>query len=303
MTVKLGSLAVCTAIVTVAGIASAQVEAGASTGASAQAGGQAEAQPAEVTLAPAPEPAPAAQPVALEPAQTQAQVGMGLPQQDPAEDPAETDHEMMVGRVGVGYLGLRGLVMPTETATSASTTAEVLAPVVGVRYWMNPLLGLDLGLGLTAQFGSQKDTPAGGTEQSDDSDLPTVLIAHAGVPLSLGSKGHFSFQIVPELNVGYGWRTIKNPGAEDIEASDFHLDFGARAGAEVQFGFIGVPELSLQGGIGLLFATDQTSVSQAAAPPAQGDSTSKRSRTSIGTDAGSNPWNIFISNIAALYYF
>ena len=297
MTGKLGSLAACTAIVTVAGVASAQFEAGASMGADAQAGGQAEANAQPAAPPPAVAPAPEPEPVALEPTQPQAQVGMGLPEQTPAEDPAESDHEMMVGRLAVGYLGLRGLVMPTASATPTNmATAEVLAPVVGVRYWMNPLLGLDLGLGLMAEFGSDKVKPAGGDETSTDAPLPTVLIAHAGVPLSLASKGHFSFQIVPELNVGYGWRTYKNEPAEDIDGSDFHLDVGARAGAEVQFGFMGVPELSLQGGIGLLFATDQASVSQ-------GDASTKHSQSSIGTDSGSNPWNIFISNVAALYYF
>jgi hypothetical protein len=291
---KLGSLSVCTAIVTVAGVASAQFEAGASMGADAQAGGQAEAQAAASPPAVAPAAAPAPEPA--DPGPTQAQVGMGLPQQAPAEDPGESDHEMMVGRLAVGYLGLRGVLMPTDAATPGNMdTAEVLAPVVGIRYWMNPLLGLDFGLGFTAMSGSDKVKPAGGTETKVDAPLPTVLIAHAGVPLSLASKGHFSFQIVPELNVGYGWRTVKAQGVDDIDGSDFHLDVGARAGAEVQFGFIGVPELSLQGGIGLLFATDSASVSQ-------GDASYKRSQTSIGTDSGSNPWNIFISNIAALYY-
>jgi hypothetical protein len=300
MTGKLGSIAVCSAIVTVAGVASAQLGAEATMGAGAQAGGQAEAQPAAPPPAVAPAPAPAPAPVAApaEPAQAQSQVGMALPEQAPPADPGESDHEKMVGRVGIGYLGLRGLQLPPGTlggVPTAMTTEQVLAPVVGIRYWMNPLLGLDLGLGLTAMFGSDTTKPAAGDETSVDAPLPTVLIAHAGVPLSLASKDHFSFQIVPELNVGYGWRTIKTQ-TDDIDESDFHLDVGVRAGGEVQFGFIGIPELSLQGGIGLLFATDQPSVSQS------GNSI-KQSRASIGTTVGSNPWNIFISNVAALYYF
>ena len=223
---------------------------------------------------------------------------MALPEQEPAADPGESDHDMMVGRIAVGYLGLRGLRLPPGTLAgvpTAMTTEEVLAPVVGVRYWMTPLLGLDLGLGFTAMFGSDTVKPAGGDETSVDAPLPTVLIAHAGVPLSLVSKDHFSFQIVPELNVGYGWRTIKT-ATDDIDESDFHLDVGMRAGAEVQFGFIGVPEPSLQGGIGLLFATDQASLSLSGG-------SAKQSRSVVGTTVDANPWNIFISNVAALYYF
>lgn len=293
MTGKLGSLLFSTAIVTAAGVASAQLDADANMGASAEVGGQAQEQaapPPEVAPA-APAPAPAA-----EPAPNQGQVGMALPQQAPPEDQGESDHEMMVGRIAVGYLGLRGLQLPTGGATPTNmTTEEVLAPVVGVRFWMNPMVGLDLGLGFMAMFGSDTTKPVGGSSTSVDSPLPTVLIAHAGVPLSLVSKDHFSFQIVPELNVGYGWRTVVT-AADDIDQSDFHLDIGARAGAEVQFGFMGIPELSLQGGIGLLIATDQSDVSS-------GGASIKQSRTSIGTNVGASPWNIFISNVAALYYF
>ncbi|HEY3667037.1 MAG TPA: hypothetical protein VGL19_13585, partial [Polyangiaceae bacterium] len=71
---------------------------------------------------------------------------------------------------------------------------------------------------------------------------------------------------------------------------------GARAGTEIQFGFIGIPELSLQAGVGLAFTYDRIKDSAPAGAVVQ-------SRTALGTSVGDNPWNIFTGNIAALYYF
>jgi hypothetical protein len=129
---------------------------------------------------------------------------------------------------------------------------------------------------------------------------------HAGVPLSLASDGHFSFQIVPELNVGFASRSQSLPtGAGtsfDQDMSGFHLDVGLRAGAEIHFGFIDIPQLSLQGSIGVRYAMDNTT-STVTWPPVQGEGTFERSTSAFGTTVGDNPWNIFTSNVAALYYF
>jgi len=116
---------------------------------------------------------------------------------------------------------------------------------------------------------------------------------HGGVPLSLASAGHFSFQIVPELNLGFAGSSATVAGM-DVSTSGFHLDIGARAGAEIHFGFINVPQLSLQGSVGLRMNMDSTS----SKPGDNGTS-----NFSLATTVGDNPWNIFTSNVAALYYF
>jgi hypothetical protein len=87
------------------------------------------------------------------------------------------------------------------------------------------------------------------------------------------------------------------PGGPVNDLSGIHLDIGARAGGEVQFGFIGIPELSLQAGVGLAFSYDHSKQTQ------PGGASNSRNTTSFGTSVGNNPWNIFTSNIAALYYF
>lgn len=219
-----------------------------------------------------------------------ADAGMALPGGDaPA---GASDHQQVVAHLAVGFLGRRSM----SIAAPDGTPTPVGAPVVGVRYWINPMLGIDAGLGLALTSGS---VSSGGT--SADKIGTTVFMLHAGVPLSLASSQHFSFQVVPELNLGLASATQDLSPNPDNELSGFHLDVGARAGAELHFGFIDVPQLSLQGGVGLAFAIDNTSASNAGG----GDPATKLEdkTTSFGTTLAGNPWDIFTGNISALYYF
>ena len=238
----------------------------------------------------APAPAPASTPPA--PAQT----GMALPGATPdtAVAPGGRDHDLVVGHFGVGYMGTRQILM----ADAAGGFAPVQAPVIGMRYWLDPMIGIDAGLGLLLQTGSSKADPGG---VSTDRQGFTVFILHGGVPLALAGSKHFSFQIVPELNLGIASSTLAGagPGGADIDLSGFHLDVGARAGTEIQFGFIGIPELSLQAGVGLALSYDRVKAT-AKTNPEQSIATSQ---TTLGTSVGDNPWNIFTGNVAALYYF
>lgn len=223
--------------------------------------------------------------------------GVGLPGATTTSAGAgNSDHDQMIGRLAVGYLGLESMSIAAATPGAAGP-ATVNAPVVGVRYWLDQMLGLDLGLGFSSTSSSSELDPPG-TEVNGPST--TAFIIHAGVPLSLASDQHWSFQIVPELNVGFASGTVEDgvgPG-EDLDRSGFHLDVGARAGAEIHFGFIDLPQLSLQAGIGLRYVTETTEASGGSP-----ETTFKTSSTAIGTTVGDNPWNIFTSNVAALYYF
>ena len=77
------------------------------------------------------------------------------------------------------------------------------------------------------------------------------------------------------------------------------MDVGARAGTEIQFGFIGIPELSLQAGVGLALSYDRVKATNKTTP----ETSTTVSQTRLGTSVGDNPWNIFTGNVAALYYF
>ena len=235
----------------------------------------------------------------------QANVGMSLPGATPAAAAAgASDHDQVVGRLAVGYLG-RATVGAGSLAIGDAPGPDNpegyavvgLAPVVGVRYWINSMLGLDAGIGVALIGGSIEENAP---DNDVDLDSFTGFVFHGGVPLALASAQHFTFQIVPEANIGIG---SAEQADGDVTHNGFHLDIGARAGAEIHFGFIDIPQLSLQGSIGVQFAIDngstETDPPGAGAPPDSID----RSRTALQTTVGSNPWNIFTSNVAALYYF
>jgi hypothetical protein len=227
-------------------------------------------------------------------AEAQGQVGMGLPganananatttttaAAEPA--PGNSDHDLVVGHLGVGYLGRRTIQIGAADAGGSA----VSAPVIGVRLWMNQRLGLDLGLGLSIQSSSQ-DNP--GADEDGPNHFAAIL--HGGVPLALATSRHFTFEIVPEANIGFG-----SGSAGDTDFSGFQLDLGARAGSEIHWGFIGIPQLSLQASVGLLVSTSR-------AKSEAGDAETTQKTTRLSTAVYDNPWNVFTSNVSALYYF
>lgn len=250
-----------------------------------------DAAPAAEAPAAPPAPAPAADTSAS--TSGSAQVGMALPGAAPqaAAVAGSSDHDSVVGRLAVGYLGRHTIEIgaPGTTADAAVDT-----PVIGIRYWLSDMLGIDAGIG----FGINSSSADNGMTDTDGPSTKVFLL-HGGVPLSLASAGHFSFQVVPELNVGFASSSQDVPvGMMTVEQSvgGFHLDVGARVGAEIHFGFINVPQLSLQGGVGARLAMDSTSTDN-------GTVETSASRFTLNTTVGDNPWNIFTSNVAALYYF
>jgi hypothetical protein len=244
---------------------------------------------AQDAAAEAPPPAPAPPPPPPAPVQAEAsasgQVGMGLPGAAPqtaiaAPAAGGTDHSLVVGHLAVGYLGRPGVPV-------GSGAALVNAPVIGVRYWLDPGLGLDLGLGFGFQNSSQ-------TQNGTSVDGPShwAFVLHGGVPLALASGRHYTFEIVPEANIGLG-----GGGTDAATDHGFLLDLGARAGAEIQFGFIGLPELALQGSVGAML-----SVASSSTTPDGGEKTGS-SNLSFNTTVYNSPWGIFTNSLTALYYF
>ena len=202
----------------------------------------------------------------------------------PARTEAGTDHSRFVGDFAIGFMGFETL----SIADATGGFAEVSAPVIGGRYWLDSFMGIDAGIGFNF---SSASTTAGDT--TTDDPQPAAFVLHGGLPLAFVDSQYFVFEIVPELNIGFAGNTV-----DDVETSGFHLDIGARAGAEVHFGFIDIPQLSLQAGVGLSLAYDRVSVSNDAT-----DTEASASRTFFGTNVGNDPWDIFTSSITALYYF
>jgi hypothetical protein len=228
---------------------------------------------------PAPPPPPAAAPSAA----------VVVPQQ--AEPPRleppriDSDFDVEKRRWAVGYAGVS--LVPTGAGS-------LTVPAVGLRFWTTPSMGVDFALGIGWTGGSIKDTSG----MSTDKNGVYGFLVSGGIPFVLSTHRHVNFEVEPYLTFGYG-KTSTGTTAYYSTPTDYsgrRLDVGARAGFEVFFGFIGIPELALSATIGVQFEylhTDQNMSGLDAT-----DTT-----LSISTTVQNNPWDIFAGNIAARYYF
>jgi hypothetical protein len=201
-----------------------------------------------------------------------------------------TDHSLFVRDFAIGFLGFQTINIAGTPAGAAPIAVN--APVIGGRYWLDAGMGIDAGIGFAFASASTK-TEAGDTTTETDNPQPAAFILHGGVPFALAESQYFVFELIPELNIGFAGNTVG-----DDKLRGFHLDLGARAGAEVHFGFIDIPQLSLQAGIGVNLAYNRVSITNDTT-----DTSASASNTAFGTTVGNDPWDIFTSSISALYYF
>jgi hypothetical protein len=222
-------------------------------------------------------------------------------QTKPASEPA-TDGERVLGRWGFAFFGQDtfsfGSYAP-PLGTAGPNTVSIYT--VGVRRWMPAAMnavirnwGIDAGLGLV--FGGGNESTGGASF-----DAPTAfgLALHTGLPLMLAHGRHVSFALIPEATLLLAGSRVTNPLAPDqrTDWSGLGLKLGARAGLEVYFGFVGIPQLALEATMGGSLSYTRVS----SKPTGQGTSTS--SRWLVATSRQNEPWSIFGGNVAALYYF
>jgi hypothetical protein len=227
----------------------------------------------------APKPKPAPKPVAY-----------AAPAAAPAAAVVDTksDHEAVVGRLGVGYLG--SMQTPLGAAANSLT-----AQIVGIRYWAQSAIAITGGLGFGTASSSRSDN---GT--TTDGPAATTFALKGGVAIALASGKHFTFVLEPQAVFGYASQTITLPApGGTIEHTGNRFMLGSTVGGEIQFGFMGIPELSLVGSVGLAFDT-QSGKTKETRPGSNEEHA--ESKTGVGTFTLANPWNIFAGNIAAIYY-
>jgi hypothetical protein len=215
------------------------------------------------------------------------------------------DHERFIGHFAVGYFGISQIPIATATAGTnlpgGTGTSSVTAPIIGIRYWLRRGIGIDAGIGLGYQGGSSTTTVQGGgattTTTTSNANNAFGFALHGGVPFALAEGHHYVFEFVPETTFAFGTNSVHGaPGSPDIGLNGVRFDLGASIGAELHFGFIGVPELALQASVGLYLEYGGTSANQG------GNSVSANS-TSLATTVSGAPWAIFADTISALYYF
>jgi len=205
----------------------------------------------------------------------------------PAAEAGPSDFDPSVRRWAIGYAGI------SQVPVGSPMIGVATVPALGLRYWSSPTMGVDVALGFGWAGGS---TDVAGT--STDKDGVFAFVLQAGLPFALATHKHVSFQVIPMASVGYGKQTISDPtgAGYDMNFSGLRVDVGARAGFEVFFGFIGIPELALSATIGAQF--EMVKITQDVAGTSASDTT-----LSITTTVENNPWDIFTSNVSARYYF
>jgi hypothetical protein len=219
------------------------------------------------------------------------------PAAEPIEEdltPGESDHSAVVGRLGVGFFGVQTLPLLDPAALPMINNQDLSAPTIGARYWLSESLGIEAALGLAIGSGDF-EPPAGGTTST--SSFGFAL--HGGVPLALAHSGHFVFEVVPVLNFGIASGSIEVPagmGTATTDVSGLLFEVGCKVGAEIHFGFIDLPDLSLQGTLGLTIRHESRSIEP------MGGGATDISQTTVSTGVDGEPWDVFTGNIAAIYY-
>jgi hypothetical protein len=122
------------------------------------------------------------------------------------------------------------------------------------------------------------------------------FVLQLGVPVALATHRHVAFELIPFFDVAYG-RTSTGTGPSKTTLDGLRIDVGARAGFELFFGFIGIPELALSATVGMEFERVKVNTD------AGGGLNSSNTTLAITTTVQNNPWDIFAGNVAARYYF
>jgi hypothetical protein len=216
------------------------------------------------------------------------------PEPEPEPEP-QSDHAAMVGRMGVGFLGI--------AAVPDGIGSTIAAPIIGIRKWMSETAGLDVGIGFGLTRSSIKDVPDIGPTSVRETEMGVGGAVHLGLPIALFHQRHYAFLFIPEVDVGFGYNAY-DP-APDVPDTTFKsmgvlVQPGIRLGAEVHFGFMGIPHLSLQASVG---ARMRYVFAKETEPNFFGGNSVVAHDIAFGTTVQNSPWNIFITNVAAIYYF
>lgn len=223
----------------------------------------------------------------------------------------ESDHALVVGHFGFGYFGQYDAAIGVIRTAGNSTPIQM----VGVRRWFSRVR-LDLAIGLGLSSGSSSTSLNGGETVSTDDASLLAFGARVALPVALWVDRHYTVFAGPEIVYAHAGETIPAPkptaGATPLADTTHEGDrftLGVRAGAEIQFGFIGLPRLALDASLGIAvdYASTKSAGSSVTTPtpgvPSGGVFVRKQSRTSVASSTSHQPWNIFITNVAAVYYF
>lgn len=246
-------------------------------------------------------------PVAAEVPATPTQPQPAAPQPTPAAVapvPPPSAATRLRNSLGVGFFGASQRV---ESSFQGGPGVTVSTPFLGVRWWTPVALGAHGRLGVELAGGvsvttSETETAAGLQLETRASPTRRGLGVHAAVPFALGGGEHAIVSVAPEFRylaydvVDPNPTTLVNAGPRRTPGSSV-IEAALRGGVEVFFGFIGVPNLSLELSARVLLRWTETR--------AVGfDNSLLVGRSVVITSSVSDdPFAVLVSSIAAKYYF
>ncbi len=254
-----------------------------------------------------------AQPVDPEPAAPQ----MAAPPPR-ASPPAPREKPTAISRlsnaVGFGFFGTslidEPFIGPFVFTGAILTPARPLSvPLVGARWWtpwaVGPIkrVGLEAAFGVASTSGSRSTANLMGQLVSD-TDTHLGFAVHLSVPLALASTEHTVIFFAPEFR--YTADTITpsgtvplNPGARAGQtAASLATDLSLRAGLELFFGFIQLPNLSIEASIRVGIRWLQVT----SLPNGQMGGPQVDDSVLVNTSLVNNVFDLFTGSISAKYY-
>jgi hypothetical protein len=218
----------------------------------------------------------------------------------PAPAAPESDGEAAMGSWAAVVFNTREFDFPQS---GGAAPLPLTVYTLGVRHWTTRALGpfrnwgVDAGIGFT-RVSSSVTQPQTGTLVTSDGPRTSGFGLHAGLPLAIRHHRHATFELVPEVDLIYAKEKIpaQAVGGDATEYDGWSLRLGARAGLEIFFGFIGLPELAIEAGLGAAVSYD--TVTSKVGPL---ERTTRR--WGFATVRGTEPWSIFTGSVAAMYHF
>lgn len=234
-------------------------------------------------------------------AQNKAPVFTSLqPAQARAPDAPVGDGERAMGTYALAVFNTQPFEFP---ASGGADPLPLTVYTIGLRHWTKRPLGpfrnwgWDAGVGLVFRR-SSVTSPQAGVLESDDGPALSGYGLHLGLPLAVTHHRHATFELVPELDVIYAKEKIPalDAGGDSTEYQGWSARLGAKAGFEIYFGFVGLPQLAIEASLGASLSYD--SVKTTVGP------IERSTRTwGIQTLRGNEPWSVFTGSVAAMYHF
>jgi hypothetical protein len=234
----------------------------------------------------------------------------------PAAQPpvvAPTAIERLRNSVGIGFFGASLIDEPFVGISPQFGTAFVQqalsVPLIGARWWTplsaGPLkrVGVELAGGVASVSGSRAMLN-GNLQLGNDTDVHLGWGLHLGVPLAIASTEHTVVFLSPEYRFTSNTVTPAgsvplNPGQHPgLVAGAIANDLSLRAGLEVFFGFLGLPNLSIEGSVRLgVRWLETTSLPNGQLGPAVVDDSTK-----VNSSLSNNVFDLFTGSVAAKFY-